>query len=214
MNRRIRRGLAWILAGMLVLAAGGCGKRPRKARSATATEGLSGGALVFSDDFERTDLGESWLQRTGRWRIVDGRVRVQGDRNEGLWLQVALPDRVRIEFDAVARTPDGDLKCEVLASEPRHQTGYIAILGGWKNSLSVLARLDEHGEDRLESPRKATPGQVHHFVLVRTGSTLVWYVDGEPVLSFADESPLNGRYFGFNNWMAEVEFDNLAIYAL
>ncbi|MBP7127009.1 hypothetical protein KBD49_11665 [Myxococcota bacterium] len=214
MRGRIRIGVAWGLVGLLVLAGFGCGKRPRKAQKGAGNEGLTGGALVFSDDFERGELGDSWLQRTGRWRIVDGRVRVQGDRNEGLWLQVALPDRVRIEFDAVARTPEGDLKCEVFASEPRHQTGYIAILGGWKNSLSVLARLDEHGEDRLESPRKASPGQVHHFVLLRTGSTLAWYVDGEAVLSFADEAPLNGRYFGFNNWMAEVEFDNLAIYAL
>jgi len=212
MRFRNRTGVAVFLVLLLVL--GSCGKGSRKARKAPATEGLSGGALVFSDDFERPELGDSWLQRSGRWRIVDGRVRVQGDRNEGLWLQVPLPERARIEFDAVARTSEGDLKCELFASEPRHQTGYIAILGGWRNSLSVLARLDEHGEDRLESPRKATLGQMHHFVLVRTGSTLSWFVDGEPVLSFPDEAPLTGRYFGFNDWNAEVEFDNLAIYAL
>lgn len=207
---------AWTLWVALILADGlvGCARKDRKHPGPRMPDGWTGGVLVFSDDFERTDLGESWLQRSGRWRIVEGRVRGQGDRNEGLWLQVPLPERVRVEFDAIARTDEGDLKCEIFATEPRHQAGYIAILGGWRNSLSVLARLDEHGEDRLESPRKAVPGKVHRFVLLRTGSTLSWFVDGEPVLSFADESPLTGRYFGFNDWMAEVEFDNLAIYAL
>ena len=53
--------------------------------------GLTGGTLVFSDDFEREEIGDDWLQRSGKWRIVDGALHVQGDRNEGIWLSKTYP---------------------------------------------------------------------------------------------------------------------------
>lgn len=200
---------------VLVLVAGvaAC-KSSRKHRTAPAREGLTGGVLVFEDDFEREALGERWQDRSGHWRIRDGRLTVQGDRNEGVWLDFSLPERVRIEFDARATSDEGDLKCEVFASEPRHQAGYIVILGGWHNTVSVIARLDEHGEDRLESPARAEKGRLHRFTLVRVSDTLRWYLDGTLVLEYHDEDPLRGRYFGFNDWNAPVEFDNLKIYQL
>lgn len=189
-------------------------KASRKPRPAAVREGQSGGVLVFEDDFERDSLGERWQNRSGRWRIREGRVAGQGDRNEGLWLDFPLPERVRIEFDARASSDEGDLKCEVFASEPRHQAGYVVILGGWHNTVSVIARLDEHGDDRLESPAQAEKGRVHHFVLVRVSDTLRWYLDGSLLLEYHDEDPLRGRYFGFNDWNAPVEFDNLRIFEL
>lgn len=205
--------LAFLLVAAIALDAAAC-KSPRRHRPAAAREGLSGGVLVFEDDFEREALGERWLNRSGRWRIREGRLAVQGDRNEGVWLDFALPERVRIEFDARAGSDEGDLKCEVFASEARHQAGYVVILGGWNNTVSVIARLDEHGEDRLESPARAEKGRVHHFTLVRVSDTLRWYVDGALVLEYHDEDPLRGAYFGFNDWTAPVEFDNLKIYQL
>lgn len=189
-------------------------KSSRKHKSTTDREGLTGGVVVFEDDFERDTLGERWRNRSGRWRIREGRLTVQGDRNEGLWLDFALPERVRIEFDARALSDEGDLKCEVFASEPRHQAGYVVILGGWHNTVSIIARLDEHGEDRLESPARAEKGRWHRFVLVRISDTLRWYLDGNLLLEYHDEDPLRGTYFGFNDWNAPVEFDNLKIYQL
>lgn len=203
-----------LLTAMVVLLALGACKSSRRHRPAVAREGLSGGVLVFEDDFERETLGDRWMNRSGRWRIRDGRLAVRGDRNEGLWLDVALPERVRIEFDARAQSDEGDLKCEVFASEPRHQAGYVVILGGWSNTVSVIARLDEHGEDRLESPARAEKGRTHHWTLVRVSDTLRWYVDGTLVLEYHDEDPLRGRYFGFNDWNSPVEFDNLKIFEL
>ena len=196
------------------LAPGCDGKSKKKKRAQASTEGLTGGVLVFSDDFERPELGADWLARSGRWKIRDGRLNISNDRNEGAWLNQPLPDRVRVEFDAIANSDEGDLKFEIFATEQRHQTGYIVILGGWRNSVSIIARLNEHGEDRLEADARAVRGTVHRIAAVRTDNSLRWYVDGNLVLKFDDEEPIRGSYFAFNDWAADVSFDNLRIYKL
>ncbi len=63
-------------------------------------------------------------------------------------------DRVR----GLRRVPEGDLKAELWGDGVSGATGqsytnatsYLTILGGWKNTKQVLARLDEHGDNRLE----------------------------------------------------------------
>lgn len=178
------------------------------------TKGLTGGVLIFSDAFERSDLGEGWLNRSGRWKIRDGRVFGQNDRNEGLWLVEPLPARIRVEFDARAESPEGDLKVEVFNTEQRHQTGYVVIMGGWRNTVSIIARLDEHGDDRLESELRVEQGRAYRMAIVRTDNVLRWYVDGKLALQYRDEEPIRGRYFAFNDWAAPVSFDNLKIFQL
>jgi len=105
------------------------------------------------------------------------------------------------------------LKCEIFAQKQVHATGYILILGGWNNSVTVLARLDEHAFGRLETMKKlVTIGKKHHFVIIRTDATIRWYLDGAFLMSFSDSMPLTGRFFGFNNWESDVYFDDLRIY--
>jgi len=213
MRERIR--IAVLVVATLAVAAGsGACTSGKKKPDRKADEGLTGGTLVFQDDFQRDALGDDWLARSGKWRIVDGALHVQGDQNEGAWLNRPLPERVRIEFDARSESPDGDLKFEVFCQEQRHQTGYIAILGGWKNTVSIIARLDEHGEDRKEADATVQIGKVHHFTAVRTDDTLRWYVDGQFVLQYKDPAPIKGVYFGFNNWASRAFYDNLKIYQL
>lgn len=212
-SRRSRCGrLALLLAlAVAMVATPGCAK---KKKGGANGDGLTGGVMVYSDDFQRQAVGDQYQTNSTRWSIVDGWLHIQGDKNEGLWLTVPLPDRVRVEFDARSMTAEGDIKCEIFNTEPRHQTGYVAILGGWRNAISVLARLDEHGEDRMETDTKVEIGRVHHFVLLRTEGSLRWYVDGRLILAYPDEEPVRGKYFGFNNWTSDVYFDNLAIYRL
>jgi len=176
--------------------------------------GLTGGLLVFSDDFDRNEIGNNWNSRSGRWRIEKGMLTCKGDRNEGIWLEFKLPQRVRVEFDAVAMEDEGDIKFEMFAMEQKHQTGYILIFGGWQNSVTVIARLNEHGEDRMESPLRVEKGKIYHMAVVRTDGSLRWFIDGKLVLSYDDENPLRGAYFGFNNWNSLVAFDNLKIFQL
>lgn len=182
--------------------------KPKKA------DGLTGGTLVFSDDFSRDGFGDGWDNKSGKWEIVDGWAHVEGDENAGLWLKSPLPDKVRVEFDAKSLTPDGDLKFEIFARAREHQTGYVAILGGWKNTISIIARLDEHGADRLESDARVDIGRTHHFTAVRNDDTLRWYVDGRPILKFKDSDPIDGVYFAFNNWASSAWYDNIRVYDL
>lgn len=196
---------------MMAVVFSGCAE---KKKSGGAGEGLTGGTRVYSDDFERTTTGEDWVNSSGKWKIVDGWLHARGDRNGGFWLDFPLPPKVRIEFDARSDSPDGDLKVEVFNAEQRHETGYILILGGWENSVSIIARQDEHGEDRLEVDAKVIIGSTHHFTIVRTDGALRWYVDGKPMLTYHDTNPLKGVYMGFNNWDSDAYYDNIEIFQL
>jgi hypothetical protein len=179
-------------------------------------------------------LGPSWRQiRTRAWRIEDGRLCGEKARNHPVWLTKVLPVNARIEFDAVSYSDDGDLKAEVWGDGRSAATGvsynnassYLTIFGGWKNTLHVIARLDEHGKDRKvvqvdkdsDDPRErpVVREQVYRFVIERTdGKTVRWSVDGTDMLSYADPKPLTGDghdHFGFNNWEAKVCFDNVRV---
>ncbi|MEM1347611.1 MAG: hypothetical protein AAGI01_03580 [Myxococcota bacterium] len=179
--------------------------------------------LLFEDDFERTELGRHWSRGegeggTGRWILEGGEVRARDMHNDPLWLSRPLPENVRVEFDAKARSADGDLKFEIFGDGKRHESGYIVIFGGWKNSLDVIARLDEHGADRKEQrTRKVSPNTSHRLALERRDGTLTFFVDGEMVMQYQDREPLVGlkhRFFAFNGWEAPVSFDNLKVWAL
>lgn len=187
----------------------------------------------FEDDFERAELGPDWLALSPVWRIEGGRLCGRGARNRGVWLKRTLPTVARIEVTAIAASDDGDLKLELWGDGRSgakgatydHATGYVAILGGWRNQRHVLARLDEHGDDRLElvvdpsgDDRRRRAVIAHRpvrFVFERTDEkTLRWEVDGVIVHEMVDEEPLRGPghdHLGFNDWEAPVCFDDLRI---
>jgi hypothetical protein len=181
-----------------------------------------------------SNLGPNWMQmKTTAWRIENGRLCGENAHNHGVWLNRTLPVNARIEFDAVALTDDGDLKAEVWGDGHSYATGtsytnatsYLAILGGWKNSMHVLARLNEHGTDRKEirvdkdsdDPRQraVVRGQLYQFKIERTdGKTIRWSVNGIDYLSWNDPAPLAGQqhdHLGFNEWEAKVCFDNVKV---
>ena len=229
MNTRRPRGSGGRLSGLLLsllFAFGvlclGCQKRalpPNVAPSPKAF--LVGGTQVFSDSFERAELGDDWQTTHAGWKIKEGAVNDTNAKNKGLWLKTLLPERVRVEFTARSEPlPDGkpfpgDLKCEIFATTPEHQAGYVLINGGWSNRLDIIARLDEHGDDRLSKEASVVkPSVTYRWAVVRTDDTVHWFRDGELMLSYADKAPVRGRYFGFNNWASNAFYDDLAIYAL
>ena len=187
----------------------------------------------FRDSFDRTSLGPDWRALSPAWTIRDGRLCGQGAKNQPVWLVKKLPTNARIELDATALSTEGDVKLELwgdgksgaAGTTYSDATSYLLIFGGWKNSRHVLARLDEHGDDRLaitiepgsddERARPVEPGQPYHFVIERrNGTTLRWTVNGAVYFELVDEAPLSGpghENLGFNDWDAPVCFDNLTV---
>jgi hypothetical protein len=195
---------------------------------------LRDGGLADAAAGPPSNLGPNWMQaKTSAWRVENGRLCGQGARNHPVWLNKVLPVNARVEFDAVSLSEDGDLKCEVwgdgqsyaTSTSYTNATSYIAVLGGWKNTTHVLARINEHGADRKEikvdkdsdDPRQRAvqKGQVYHFKVERTdGRTVRWFVDNLEYLKWEDASPLAGQghdHFGFNEWEVKVCFDNVKV---
>jgi hypothetical protein len=177
-----------------------------------------------SDDFERATLGDAWLDTSGgRWRIENGELVVDHAYNHPLWLKKPIPEDAVIELDCWSNDDAGDLKVEVWGDGKGFATGisysmatsYLFIFGGWHNQLGVIARLDEHGNDRRwRADWRVEKGRRYHWRIARKGGHIDWQIDGKPFLSFDDRKPLRGadhRYFGFNDWEAELHFDNLKI---
>jgi len=203
--------------------------------SQVPTSGTSHGAaqLIVSENFDtvdalsrfriaQPDLGfKAGSQDKPAWRIEGGRLVAHQAHNATLWLTQALPPGdLKVTFTAHALSKEGDVKCEFAGDGEHHQSGYIFINGGWKNTMRAIARQDEHGEDRREDGRcgkrrECVPlNQDVKWEIERRGNVLTWYLNGQLALRYQDTYPLQGRYFGFNNWSAEVQYDDLRVYHL
>jgi hypothetical protein len=187
----------------------------------------------FSDNFERKTLGPDWRALAEPWHIVRGELCGKGAKNRGVWLRRRMPTNARIEFDARTASTHGDIKVEAWGdgrsgatkASYTDATSYLMVFGGWKNSRHVLARINEHGDDRLslevdpasDDPRQRAvePGQVYRFAIERSdGRTVRWWVDDLLMAELEDDEPLTGEghdHFGFNDWDVALCFDNLSI---
>lgn len=176
-----------------------------------------------SDDFERAAIGDAW-QTTGggNWRIEKGELVVDHAYNHPLWLKRPIPDDAVIELDCWSNDDAGDLKVEAwgdgksaATTTDYEATSYVFIFGGWHNQLDAIARMNEHGHDRrAQRTMHVDKGRKYHWRIARRGGHLDWQIDGKPFMSYDDPKPLRGadhRYFAFNDWEAELHFDNLKI---
>lgn len=187
----------------------------RPAPAATAS-------LPFQDDYSQpATVAQRYWSSGGLWRTVDGWLLSPGVKNNPLWLRASLPQDVAVEFDVRSMSPEGDIKVEIFGDGSDHATGYVLIHGGWNNSLSIIARLDEHGPAlgvlqaeaakrggdlvssgvysantrvRVEAnPYKVEIGRTYHWRIERRGRLLSWFIDGQPFMSFDDPLPLAGK---------------------
>lgn len=179
--------------------------------------------LPWSDDFsDPATVARHYWTTGGHWRVINGELYSPGVKNNPLWLQAALPRDVAIEFDARSQSPQGDLKVEVFGDGLNHASGYVLIHGGWNNSLSIIARLDEHGPSleklrqaarergagdvvktgvfdpgtRMRVEAKPFPveiGRTYRWRIERRGRLLRWSIDGKPFMELEDPFPLEGE---------------------
>jgi hypothetical protein len=205
---------------VLLLSAAACAEEPRTYSTRSAE-----GRIVFSDGFDRDELGTDWVV-TGEGAFIEHGVLVVRDlHNHPLWLDRTLPDDVRIELDAWATTDEGDIKVE-LAGDGKSfaravnyvASGYVLIFGGWNNSQNAIVRRNEHGRDKeVVTEPKVEADRRYHFTITRIGPEIRWEVDGREILAYEDARPLQGPdqdHFAFSGWEAETRFDNLVIEAL
>lgn len=179
---------------------------------------------AWTDDFE-AGMGDAFYATGDGYRVERGALSAHGAHNHPLWLRKKLPRDVRIDFDAWSTEPRGDIKVEVFGDGHSFDpdggrytaTGYEVIFGGWYNSKSIIARLDEHGGDMVQRMEpKVAAGRRYHWRIERRARALTWFVDdlATPFLRYEDPRPLDGaghEYFGFNNWETDTWFDNLVI---
>jgi hypothetical protein len=175
-------------------------------------------------DFEG-GLGELFYATGDGYRVERGALSARGAHNHPLWLRKKLPRDVRIDLDAWSTEARGDIKLEVFGDGRSYDadggrytsTGYVVIFGGWFNSKSILARLDEHGGDVVQRTEpKVIANQRYRWRIERQRNTLTWFVDdmNTPFLRYEDPRPLEGaghEYLGVNNWETDTWFDNLVI---
>ena len=137
-----------------------------------------------------------------------------------------LPRDVRVELDARSESDGGRYQGRALwrrslvrqGEIATEATSYVIIFGGWNNTMNVLARMDEHGADRIveDRPAEVEPGRTYHFRDRATSGGIADGVGGWSG-SAANGGPgpaLLGRghdHFGFNNWQSDLWFDNLRV---
>ncbi len=175
------------------------------------------------DDFARDSVGTNYYDTGGSYHIEKGALAVGGSHNHPLWLRKKLPRDVQVELTAWSDSPDGDIKVELFGDGKSYDpdqgaytaTSYVIIFGGWKNSKSIIARMDEHGDEVVtRTSPKVEQGKRYRWVITRRGKVVDWQIDGEPFLRYEDRNPLSGtghEYFGFDNWETDVHFDDLVI---
>ncbi len=208
---------ATALAAVVVtvaVAAGGC-----KVKDPPAIDS------AWSDNFERDEVGGNWNPTGSGYRIVSGQLSARGAKNHPLWLRKKIPRDVRVELDAWSNEGRGDIKIEIFGDGTSFDgdggsyrpSGYEVIFGGWHNSKSIIARLDEHGDDIVQrADVKVVPKQKYRWRIERRGPRLDWYIDDmtRPFLRYDDPAPLSGdghESFAINNWETDTYFDNLTI---
>jgi len=179
----------------------------------------------WRDDFERDGVGENYFATGDGYHVEKGALSAKGAHNHPLWLRAKIPRDIRVEFDAWSTDQRGDIKIEIFGDGKSYDpdggaymaTGYEVIFGGWHNSKSIIARMDEHAPDVVQRMApKVVPNQHYRWRIDRKANQLTWYVDDmtTPFLQMTDQRPLEGvghEYLGFNNWETDTWFDNLVI---
>jgi hypothetical protein len=208
----MRRAFVPLLSGLALAAGAGCHGK------------AAPNNVPFSDDFERSELGSGWNATSPAYHLAGGALEVSNAYNHPAWLRSRLPPNAQIDLDVTSKSPDGDIKVELYGDGASYDpdkgsydsTGYVLIFGGWHNTLSIIARLEEHGAGRKaeRADVKVVPGQRYHFSITRKDGTIDWAIDGKPFLSWTDPEPLAGpthEYFAVNDWETPLTFDNLNI---
>ncbi|MDB4664477.1 hypothetical protein OAE63_00605 [bacterium] len=162
----------------------------------------TGWHLVFQDDFNRKDLGDTWKIIDGKWSVADGTLIGSGT----LISTKGIPSDntacfQRLKFEALTTSPANSrvsdlssfIHCEYKANirEPWKSGGYLFQFGGRNNTITQLSR---DGESfRISSEAKIIPGHKHKIVIENDRGELRCFVDGNAVFVEREKTSLVGK---------------------
>ncbi len=159
---------------------------PEEAGEADA-QAEDGWQLVFSDAFDREELGEDWQVLSGDWRIEDGTLVGRGQ----LMVDRSMLGYHRLEFTAESDDPT-DLSPVIHSGPSGFSSGYLLQFGGLDNTYNVARR---KGKDiSTDYKHMIEPGKVHRIVAEFDGEHVRLTVDGQLVHEYKEESPLLGEH--------------------
>ncbi len=163
--------------------------------------------LVFEDDFQRDELGDSWEILKGQWAISEGRL---VSKSPGATISPArdFSGLQKVVFEVAATSPDtfdflqeggepavSDLSPFIhAAAHAPTRSGYFLQFGGGNNQSNALHRkgsaMVRNASHRIE------PDKIHTITAEFDGKRVQLSVDEQVVLDFEETTPLLGEDHG------------------
>jgi tetratricopeptide (TPR) repeat protein len=173
---------------------------------------------LFTDNFERTSLGDDWRMVGGQARIINGWMRITSNRGNDVYASVRrpFPDNIRLEFDA--RFPADldyicDLACFVAGDE--HECDNVGYCLSFAADGNTCSRIQREGVDiRINLEAIAEAGRSYHLVAEMVEGHLTLSVDGKQILNYLDMIPLAGAghdHLGLVTFKHGAEFSNFRV---
>ncbi len=157
----------------------------------------------FSDNFDRTTLGDAWEVVSGAWSIQDGMLVASGDRDDNILLLARpMPGLQRIEFVAASTPPDWeknpegatlaicDLTALIHTSAEKPLEGYTVQFGSAFNTINAVRR--QRALVVADRTIKVEPGRFYTIVAEFDGQHMRLSIDGKTVLEVEEKDPLLG----------------------
>ncbi|MFH0937984.1 MAG: hypothetical protein V1899_01675 [Planctomycetota bacterium] len=189
---------------------------------------LAEGKIIFSDDFDRPELGGNWIVEEGTWqsgramgKTPDGVIGTNGKKypDTFLWTKQSFKGDLSVEFEAecLAAIPQ-DINFVINGQAPNYPPPekplYLFGLGGWGNTMSGVERAPDYKWKMLTGLFTIEKNKIYKVLAGRLGSKFYLFVDGKLIVETADPNPLpNEGQFAFHVYESTVRYSKLRLRA-
>jgi len=182
----------------------------------------TGWELIFTDTFDREELGKNWEVVEGSWKLEDGALVGCGTLISSRGFPGPDPGRtrpgkpppgfIRLEFEARAAVrpllllpgaPPPKVSVSDLSSfvhVPPHdsktcptQTGYFFQFGGFMNTRNMIRRSGKALVEQKDPKIRITPDKLHRIVVENDEGMLRLVVDGRTVFEQKETANIMGN---------------------